>query len=127
MLVESRSQPGHDGSHRSLRHPRLHDVVFEQVGNEVLAQEADGTALDCLGRVGVTVAEVAGDTAEEIPGTTRRLSWEMPATTTEAGSPTDSITSTSSKRRFMGTVRMIDPTALHAPDTFAARPQWVCR
>ena len=67
VLVESRSQPGHDGSHRSSRDPRLHDVVVEQVGDEVLAQEADGTALDCLGGVGVTVAHVAGDTAEEVP------------------------------------------------------------
>ena len=66
VVVESRSQPGHDGSHGSLRHPRLHDVAVEQVRNEVLAQEADGTALDCLCRVGVTVAHVAGDTAEEV-------------------------------------------------------------
>src|SRR6185437_7190717 len=47
-------------------------------------------------------------------------------TSTAAGSPTDSMTSMSSKRRFMGTRRMIDPTALHAPDTPASHPQWVC-
>src|SRR5271167_2832627 len=50
----------------------------------------------------------------------------MPLTSTEEGSPTDSITSMSSKRRFMGTRGMVEPTALHASDTPATRPQWGC-
>src|SRR5580693_5766633 len=60
------------------------------------------------------------------PGTTRRLSCEMPLTSTEEGSPTDSITSMSSKRRFIGTCGMVEPTALHASDTPATRPQRGC-
>src|SRR5580700_5842300 len=68
-----------------------------------------------------------GTQQKRSPGTTRRLSWEMPPTSTVAGSPTDSITSMSSKRRFIGTVRMIDPTALHASGTPAGQPQQVCR
>src|SRR5580692_5594108 len=60
------------------------------------------------------------------PGTTRRLSCEIPLTSTEEGSPTDSITSMSSKRRFIGTRGMVEPTALHGQDTPATRPQWGC-
>ena len=67
-----------------------------------------------------------GTQQKRSPGTTLRLSWVMPPTSTVEGSPTDSITSMSSKRRFMGTVRMVDPTALHASDTPASRPQQVC-
>ena len=44
-----------------------------------------------------------GTQQKRSPGTTRRLSCEIPPTSTEEGSPTDSITSMSSKRRFMGT------------------------
>src|SRR5580700_7020081 len=61
------------------------------------------------------------------PGTTRRLSCEIPLTSTAEGSPTDSITSMSSKRRFIDTRGMVEPTALHAPDTPATRLQWACR
>src|ERR1700758_5064911 len=51
----------------------------------------------------------------------------MPPTSTAEGSPTVSITSMSSKSRFIGTVRMVDPTALHAADPPASRPQWACK
>ena len=48
--------------------PGLHDVVVDELGNEVLAQEADGTAVHRFGGVDVPVADAAGHAAEEVPG-----------------------------------------------------------
>ena len=82
--------------------------------DEVLAQEADGTPFHCVEGEGVSVAHDPGTQQKRSPGLTRRLSCEIPPTRTVAGSPTDSSTAMSSKRRFMGTVGMVDLTALHA-------------
>ena len=48
--------------------PGLHDVLVDQLGNEVLAQEADGAAVHRLGGVDVPVADAAGHATEEVPG-----------------------------------------------------------
>ena len=68
VAVERRRQAGHDGAHRALRDPRLHDPLVDELGDEVLAQQPDGTAVHRLGGVDVAVADPAGNAAEEVPG-----------------------------------------------------------
>ena len=65
--VEGRGQPGHAGAHRPRRDPRLHDVAVDQLGDEVLANEADRAALHRLCGMGVPVADEAGDATEQVP------------------------------------------------------------
>ena len=48
------------------RHPGLHDVTAAKFGDEVLAQEADGTPLHGVEGEGVSVAHHSRDTAEEV-------------------------------------------------------------
>ncbi len=68
VVVEGGGQTGHDGAHGSLRDTGLDHLLVQQLRNEVLTQQSDGAALDCLGRVGVAVADEAGHAAEEVPG-----------------------------------------------------------
>ena len=68
VAVEGGGQPCHDRAHGARRDPGLHHVLVDQLGDEVLAQEADGATIDRLGGVGVPVADAAGDAAEEVTG-----------------------------------------------------------
>ena len=68
MAVERGREPGHDRPHGPLCDPRLDDSLVEQLGDEVLAQQPDGTALYRLTRVGVPVTDLAGHAAKQIPG-----------------------------------------------------------
>ena len=75
IAVEGGGQPGHDRAHGARRDPGLHDVAVEQLGDEVLAQQAD-TPTNVLDLADVqpssiTSAMVAnGNTIELFNGTT---------------------------------------------------------
>ncbi len=64
--VEGRGQLRHHRTHRAGSDPRLGDVTVQQLGDEVLAQHADRTALDRLACVNVPVAHEARHTAKEV-------------------------------------------------------------
>ena len=57
VAVEGGRQPRHHGAHGAGCDPRLHHVVVDQLGNEVLAEEPDGAAVHRLGGVDVPVAD----------------------------------------------------------------------
>ncbi len=68
VAVEGGRKTGHDRAHGPRCDARLDDSLVEQLGDEVLAQQPDGTAFHRLARVGVPVADQAGHAAEEIAG-----------------------------------------------------------
>ena len=68
MVVERSGQTRHDWPHGPGRDSGLDDTVVEQLGNEVLAQEADRAALDRLAGIGVPVARQPGHATEEVAG-----------------------------------------------------------
>ena len=68
IAVEGAGQSGHDRAHGAGRDPGLHHVPVDQLRNEVLTQETDGAPVHRLGGMGVPIADVAGDAAEEVAG-----------------------------------------------------------
>ena len=66
--VKDGGEPRHDRPHRPRRRPASARCPWEQLGDEVLAQQADGAALHRLGGVDVPVAHMRGHAAEQVPG-----------------------------------------------------------
>ena len=106
--VEGGGQAGHDRADGARGDERLDHGSIEQLGDEVLAQQPDRAAVHGLGGEGVAVAEVARARSRTGPrarpgGCRGRCHGHPPW----QGPRLVSMTSMSSKRRFICTVRTV--------------------